>query len=105
MTIDLDDIFGHASTADNPFTAASPQQENDRLRTPRSVGEQDPSDWTDFFTNAWFDLIDPPDPCPECGTLELWLPAAGDLFGKTPARWRCRRCDPPTAARRLRGTA
>jgi hypothetical protein len=49
----------------------------------------------------WEDCIDPPDPCPKCGSLELWQSAAGDLFGRTPGRWRCLRCDPPTTARRL----
>jgi hypothetical protein len=49
------------------------------------------------------DCIDPDEltPCPKCGTLELWQSAAGDLFGLTPGRWRCMKCDPPTAARRL----
>lgn len=32
-------------------------------------------------------------PCVQCGGLELWQSVAGD--------WRCLRCDPPTAARRL----
>ena len=41
----------------------------------------------------WEDCLDPPDPCPECGTLELWQTLAGN--------WRCLRCDPPTTARRL----
>jgi hypothetical protein len=40
------------------------------------------------------EVSDPPAPCPECGTLELWESLAGD--------WRCLRCDPPTKARRLR---
>ncbi len=40
------------------------------------------------------EVIDPPDPCPKCGTLELWQSLAGN--------WRCLRCDPPTKARRLR---
>jgi len=33
-------------------------------------------------------IIDPPDPCQECGTLELWQTLAGN--------WRCLRCDPPS---------
>jgi len=33
-------------------------------------------------------MIDPPDPCQECGTLELWQTLAGN--------WRCLRCDPPS---------
>ena len=36
---------------------------------------------------------DPPDPCSECGSLELWETFAGN--------WRCLRCDPPTESRRL----
>jgi hypothetical protein len=40
-------------------------------------------------------------PCPVCGSLELWQSVAGDLLGLTPGRWRCMKCDPPTAARRL----
>lgn len=39
------------------------------------------------------DCIAPPDPCPECGSLELWQTLAGN--------WRCLRCDPPTTAHRL----
>ncbi len=46
-------------------------------------------------------IIDPPDPCPKCGSLELWESMAGDLFGLTPGRWRCLRCDPPAQSRRL----
>jgi hypothetical protein len=41
-------------------------------------------------------------PCPECGSLELWQSAAGDLLGLAPGVWRCVKCDPPTRARRLR---
>jgi len=41
----------------------------------------------------WEDSLNPPDPCPECGTLELWQTLAGN--------WRCLRCDPPIRARRL----
>ena len=39
------------------------------------------------------DCIDPGklDPCPKCGTLELWQSLVGT--------WRCQRCDPPTTAR------
>lgn len=40
-------------------------------------------------------------PCPDCGSLELWQSAAGNLFGLTHGRWRCMKCDPPTAAQRL----
>jgi hypothetical protein len=40
-------------------------------------------------------------PCPKCCKLELWQTAADDLFGLTPGRWRCVKCEPPTDARRL----
>ncbi|MGA2797778.1 MAG: hypothetical protein ABSE63_09380 [Thermoguttaceae bacterium] len=40
-----------------------------------------------------FEVIDPPDPCPKCNSLELWQNALGD--------WRCMICDPPTTALRL----
>ena len=49
------------------------------------------------YANEDFQVIDPPDPCPECGKLELWQTMAGN--------WRCLRCDPPTTARRLRQAA
>ena len=41
----------------------------------------------------WEDCLDPPAPCPECATLELWQTLAGN--------WRCLWCDPPIRARRL----
>jgi len=46
-------------------------------------------------------LIAPPAPCPDCGGLELWETVAGDLFGRTPGKWRCLICDPPAKSRRL----
>ena len=54
---------------------------------------------------APLELCNPPDPCPDCGGLELWESVAGDLFGRTPGNWRCLRCDPPTKAQRLRERA
>lgn len=36
------------------------------------------------------------DPCPACGTLELWQSVAGN--------WRCQRCDPPETSRHLKDT-
>jgi hypothetical protein len=39
------------------------------------------------------EIIAPPDPCSQCGTLELWQSMAGN--------WRCLQCDPPTASKRL----
>jgi len=46
----------------------------------------DPDGWPN-------DCIDPPDPCPDCGSLELWQTRAGN--------WRCLRCDPPIRSREL----
>ncbi len=40
-----------------------------------------------------FDLIGEVYPCAQCGSLELWQSTDGD--------YRCLRCDPPKAARRL----
>jgi hypothetical protein len=40
-----------------------------------------------------FDVIGEVDPCLQCRSLELWQSVTG--------LWRCLRCDPPTAARRL----
>ncbi len=53
------------------------------------------------------DCIDPDDlePCPKCGTLELWQTLASDVFGSAPGRWRCAKCEPPTTAQRLRELA
>ena len=48
-------------------------------------------------TDEGIEVIAPPDPCPKCGTLELWQSLASN--------WRCLRCDPPTKARRLRERA
>lgn len=39
------------------------------------------------------EVIDPPDPCPKCGTLELWQSLTGN--------WHCSRCEPPTTTRRF----
>jgi hypothetical protein len=68
------------------------------------TGEPTPESGEPVSPDGWpADCIDPDEltPCPKCGTLELWQTAAGDLFGRTPGRWRCMKCDPPTAARRL----
>lgn len=46
-----------------------------------------PANGQDFFDNC-DELIDPPDACPNCKTLELWQNLPGD--------WRCLKCDPPT---------
>jgi len=53
-----------------------------------------------FGPDGWpLDSVAPDDvdPCPKCGTLELWQTLAGN--------WRCLRCDPPITARRLRERA
>jgi hypothetical protein len=47
--------------------------------------------------NGFGGVIDPPDACPKCRTLELWKTMVGS--------WRCRRCDPPTKAAELREEA
>jgi hypothetical protein len=49
--------------------------------------------------------IDLPDPCEECGSLDLWRSVAADPLGVLPGKWQCLRCDPPETARRLRGLA
>ena len=49
--------------------------------------------------------VDPPDPCPQCGGLDLWQSVASDLYGLPPGTWRCLRCDPPTTARQLQERA
>ena len=51
--------------------------------------------------------IDPDElePCPDCGSLELWESISGDLQGLGPGVWRCCACDPPTVARRVADAA
>ena len=49
--------------------------------------------------------IGPLPPCRECGGLEMWETAAGDLFGRIDGRWQCLWCDPPAKSRRLRELA
>lgn len=51
------------------------------------------------------DAIIPLDPCPKCGSLELWQSLAGDLCGRTSGTWRCVHCFPPIIAWRLRELA
>jgi len=45
--------------------------------------------------DPWESAIEPPEPCADCGSLELWWNPLGVA--------RCRRCKPPTTVRRLRG--
>jgi hypothetical protein len=40
-----------------------------------------------------FEVIDPPDPCPKCNSLELWQNVLGD--------WRCMICEPHILSLRL----
>jgi TubC N-terminal docking domain len=47
--------------------------------------------------NQTSEYIEPPDPCDQCGTLELWQTLIGN--------WRCLHCEPPTRARLLREQA
>jgi hypothetical protein len=42
---------------------------------------------------AGLDEIDCPDPCPKCGSLQLWENLLGD--------WRCQACDPPVRGMKL----
>lgn len=53
------------------------------------------------------EVIDPVEwnGCPTCGRLDAWQSEAGDRFGRTPGRWRCLRCDPPAASRRMLAVA
>ncbi|QDU95191.1 hypothetical protein Pla8534_30030 [Lignipirellula cremea] len=66
----------------------------DSLRTAdaRWADVPEGDDWGELI-----EVIDPPDPCPNCGTLERWQSLAGN--------WRCMRCDPPAVALRLRERA
>ena len=51
-------------------------------------------DWVRSGTDVdHLEVIDLPDPCPQCGMLEMWQTLPGD--------WRCQRCDSPTTAWRL----
>jgi len=43
---------------------------------------------------SWEDAIDPPDPCPKCGSLAAWQDCLGG--------WHCQRCDADTLARSRR---
>ena len=43
--------------------------------------------------DPWDSAIDPPEPCPDCGSLELWQSFDDD--------WRCQKCSPPTKSREL----
>ena len=49
--------------------------------------------------------IDLPDPCEECGSLDLWQSVAADPLGVSLGKWRCQQCDPPATAQRLRKLA
>ena len=53
------------------------------------MGWQAPDPWP-----AWEDLPALPDPCPKCGSLELWQDALGG--------WHCQRCERPAFERGLR---
>ncbi len=41
-----------------------------------------------IMADPWPEDYVEPDPCPDCGGLELWETMTG--------RWRCMKCDPPT---------
>ena len=111
--LDLQAIFGDDEPVDAPAidltsAGAVSQAALDRLEGdahyPPDVTEALPaadSRWEDGpeagHTDESIEVIEPPDPCPECGKLELWQTMAGN--------WRCLRCDPPNTARRLRQLA
>ena len=46
-----------------------------------------------IMANPWPEAEPWPEPCPVCGTLEMWQNMTG--------RWRCMKCDPPRKAIRL----
>lgn len=52
-----------------------------------------------------FETVEGWNGCSTCGSLDAWLPAAGDRFGRTSGRWRCSTCDPPEASRRMLAAA
>lgn len=58
----------------------------------RKVGDQDVNCRAeqDQGASTWESAIDPPPPCPKCGSLELWWNLLGDT--------RCMKCDPPTVS-------
>jgi len=77
---------------------ARPQDRDDDLagwremHTPDGRTVLERSDWTGCET------IDPPDPCPTCGSITRWQDGTG--------RWRCPTCDPPSGiGARLRAAA
>ncbi len=85
------------------WQAALDRLESDPLFPPDVMEDLRAADavWADYpeageLEDEGIEVIDPPDPCAECGTLELWQTLAGN--------WRCLRCDPPTKARRFAGT-
>lgn len=68
------------------------------LAAPRENGSSVDVDSVDVAATGWLDGSDELpdlDPCPICGSLELWQVATW------PYPWRCSTCDPPTTALRL----
>lgn len=51
----------------------------------------------DPWPDPWESAIDPPPPCPRCGSLEMWWNVFGDM--------RCMKCDPPTTSIKLQELA
>jgi hypothetical protein len=94
------------------LTPASAPAQAERLPTGPALGvaapaagfvaETDP-DWRrglihqDHADHAEWEEIDWPEPCGKCNKYNLWMTLAGN--------WRCRRCDPPTIAERVRKEA
>jgi hypothetical protein len=95
-TIDLTDATSvwHAAL---DRLEGDPRFSTDVMEALRAAAAQWADDPEADQTGVSIEAIDPPDACPECGTLELWQSLAGN--------WRCLRCDPPTKAQRLRERA
>lgn len=98
---DLTQILAHEAqklaAARRTWQAALDELEGDPLFPRLDVLRSADARWVDDPEAGERDesteVIDPPDPCLKCGTLELWQSLAGN--------WRCLRCDPPIKAQRL----
>ena len=115
MTIDLESIFGGnlAAEASTPVEVMAKPAEVDSatgdalaavesaecIQRPDATGRwgwerRGLPDWQRWWAHSTFEeLPEPPSPCSECGSLELWETLAGT--------WRCVHCDPPSTAVRL----
>lgn len=92
--IDLDSVFDHDRRAGHTAPAAPAVSAAVPLPAAESCELAD----VDAGLNAadcprWEDCIDPPAPCPRCGSLAVWSPIVGAP--------RCMTCDPPALSLRL----